>query len=186
MNTMHERPPTTDGSGIWKQLVTRALCPDEITYQRFLSRIEQGALTRDENPASHFCVYFLPINPQTKEVFIVHHKKSGLWLSPGGHLDANETPEQAVAREIVEELGVQNFFSQPPEPFFFSIVDIDQARHSCKTHYDLWYPMLTNGSTFHIDPVEFHSTKWMSIPDAQRIITDPSNLQALDRILHVH
>lgn len=178
----HEELSLKDHVRIWKELVTRPLCTDDVTYQRFLARIEEGALTRDEHLTSHFCTYFLPINLQKKEVFLVHHKKSGLWLSPGGHLDQGETPEQAVNREIAEELGMHDFFSQSPVPFFFSIVDIDEQNHRCKTHFDLWYPVLTDGSAFHVDPVEFYSTKWMTVPEARSIVKDVSNQQALDRV----
>lgn len=179
---LHIKTSSEDRVEIWKNLVTPALCPDQSTYERFLERVQQGALTRDEDPGSHFCVYFLPINPETREVFIVHHKKSGLWISPGGHLDKGETPEQAVNREIEEELGIENFFSQRPIPFFFSTVDIDNPKHPCKRHHDLWYLMQTDGSAFHIDPMEFHETRWVTIDEAKKLVTDPSNLQALERI----
>ncbi|MFY1633651.1 NUDIX domain-containing protein [Solwaraspora sp. WMMB335] len=37
----------------------------------------------------------------------MHHRKIGLWLYPGGHVDPNETPAEAAVREVVEETGVQ-------------------------------------------------------------------------------
>ena len=57
---------------------------------QFLSRLEEERPTRDENEQTHFCVYFLPFNPETKQVFIGDHRKSGLWLVPGGHIDMEE------------------------------------------------------------------------------------------------
>ena len=34
------------------------------------------------------------------------HSKVKAWLPPGGHIMNNEDPEQAVIREIKEELGI--------------------------------------------------------------------------------
>ena len=41
-----------------------------------------------------------------KEVLMIRHKKLQVWLPPGGHIEENELPEDAVLREIFEETGV--------------------------------------------------------------------------------
>lgn len=38
---------------------------------------------------------------------LIKHKKLGIWLCPGGHIEPNETPDEAVLREIWEETGVK-------------------------------------------------------------------------------
>lgn len=39
---------------------------------------------------------------------LVHwHKRTGLWLPMGGHIEPNEDPAQAVLREVEEESGVR-------------------------------------------------------------------------------
>ncbi len=39
--------------------------------------------------------------------FLLHkHKKLGIWLPPGGHVEENEEPQDAVLREITEETGL--------------------------------------------------------------------------------
>ncbi len=66
------------------------LCFDKKTYADFQKRISDGSFTRDENPISHFCTFFLPYCQKTKKVFLIHHRKSDLWISPGGHIDKGE------------------------------------------------------------------------------------------------
>lgn len=40
------------------------------------------------------------------QVLLHKHKKLGLWLPPGGHIEASELPETAAVRETLEESGV--------------------------------------------------------------------------------
>ena len=150
--------------------------------RRFLDRLEEGALTRDENPISHYCVYFLPYNEKEKTVFIVHHKKSGLWLAPGGHIDKGENLLHALVREIGEELGFQ-YMSHDAKPFMLTITEIpDTPKYACRTHYDSWYGIPTDGSEFNVNPEEFHETRWLTVPEARKLVTDPVNLEAIARI----
>jgi 8-oxo-dGTP pyrophosphatase MutT (NUDIX family) len=38
---------------------------------------------------------------------LMFHPRFGGWLTPGGHVERNESPAEAVTREIIEELGCQ-------------------------------------------------------------------------------
>lgn len=163
-------------------IVDSAICSTE-THTLFTKRIaEPAGSTRDENPQSHFCAYFLPYNAVTKQLFIIHHKKSGLWLSPGGHIDKGETLHEALNREIEEELGVKSFFTEEQMPFLLSTATINNTTQPCKMHYDVWYLMPTDGSIFNVDPHEFLDTKWVTVDEARKIVVDPGNLEALDVI----
>lgn len=155
---------------------------DPVLYQRFSDRLVKGSLTRDENPTSHFCVYTWPYNPQTKEVFFVHHKKAGIWLAPGGHIDLGETLVTTRNREAKEELGVI-LADKNPQPFMFSICDIEERpTQPCREHFDTWYLIETDGQDFQVDPEEFLETRWMSLEEADKMVTDPSNRLALEKL----
>ena len=41
------------------------------------------------------------------KVLLLKHKKLGSWLGPGGHIEPNETPDEALLREIKEEAGIE-------------------------------------------------------------------------------
>lgn len=47
-----------------------------------------------------------------KKIVLVKHKKSNMWLPPGGHMEQDEnnffkeTPEEAIIREVKEETGL--------------------------------------------------------------------------------
>ncbi len=40
------------------------------------------------------------------KVLLVYHPRYSKWLSPGGHIELNEDPEEALFREIQEETGL--------------------------------------------------------------------------------
>ncbi len=40
------------------------------------------------------------------KVLMIHHKKMGMWLPPGGHTNENELPTECAIREAKEEAGV--------------------------------------------------------------------------------
>lgn len=157
------------------------ICSKEVG-NRFFSRLDEGSPTRDENTISHFCCYFLPYNPVTKQVFIVHHKKSSLWLAPGGHIDKGEHPMQTLNREIEEELGVKDKIKEKIKPFLLTITLINNPIRPCKEHLDIWYKFSADGSEFNVDPKEFHDTKWLTIDEARKLVTDPPNIEALDKM----
>lgn len=164
-----------------RTIVNPAICNQQ-TANYWLERLEKGYLTRDDGNVSHFCCYFLPYNPVTKQIFIVHHKKSGLWLSPGGHIDHSESLMQTLNREIEEELGVKDKIKGEIQPFLLTITPIENRVQPCKEHLDIWYRFPTDGSEFNVDPKEFHTTKWVDIAEARELVTDPPNLEALSKM----
>ncbi len=57
------------------------------------------------NLEKHFTASALIQNDEGK-VLLVYHKKLDVWLYPGGHIEANETPDEALVREVKEETGL--------------------------------------------------------------------------------
>ncbi len=53
----------------------------------------------------HFTASALIINKEGK-ILLVNHKKLGVWLYPGGHIEEGETPDETVVREVKEETGL--------------------------------------------------------------------------------
>jgi 8-oxo-dGTP pyrophosphatase MutT (NUDIX family) len=47
------------------------------------------------------------------KTLLLKHKKLGLWLAPGGHIDEGETPDEAALRELKEETGLEGEFVVP-------------------------------------------------------------------------
>lgn len=55
---------------------------------------------------AHKCQAAIGIMLHAGKTLLVKHKKLGVWMAPGGHLDEGELPHQAAEREFLEETGV--------------------------------------------------------------------------------
>jgi 8-oxo-dGTP pyrophosphatase MutT (NUDIX family) len=76
------------------------------------------------------------------------HRKNGMWLPPGGHIEQDEDPVQAVVREVLEETGITaevipgrtpmpfDAPAQLPAPYTILVEDISDGPHQ---HIDLVY-----------------------------------------------
>ncbi len=57
-----------------------------------------------ERTARHFTVAVFVV--WEKKVLLHWHRKLGMWLPPGGHIERNELPDEAAVREVQEETGL--------------------------------------------------------------------------------
>lgn len=77
----------------------------------------------------------------TVDVYIVHnnkvllrkHDKYNIWLGVGGHIEPDEDPNQAVYREVKEEVGLE-----------VELHDNRQARESSEQYLELIPPVFLN------------------------------------------
>ncbi len=137
---------------------------DDFEHERFVNRINKGNLLRETNSISHFCAMFVVYDPKEKKVFAVNHRKAGMWLFPGGHLETNELPEDNVVREIKEELGLDIALSDVQGPFGMQIIDIENPRTACKVHFDLFYALKKPQQEMVVDMRECSEYGWFT-PD---------------------
>lgn len=157
-------------------------------HDDFSNKLEKDdGLTRDENPQTHYCVYFAAYDPNAGEIFVGHHKKSGLWLFNGGHIDEGETMEEALIREMGEEWGFSVDLSDIGGPKLLTITEINNpTKQTCTKHYDIWYFVPVDKSGFDPDSSllekEFHSNEWVGVDRARELITNESTLEAVSRL----
>lgn len=119
-------------------------------------------------------------------VLLLRHKRLGIWLQPGGHLDAGEMPWDAARREAREETGLAVEFAivdgaeRPP------LVHVDvHAGGRGHTHLDLRY-LLDGGTDDPAPPAgESQEIGWFDWPDAIERASD-DRLRSLLRHLGPH
>jgi 8-oxo-dGTP pyrophosphatase MutT (NUDIX family) len=102
-------------------------------------------------------------------VLLHRHKRLGLWLQPGGHLERGETPWDAAIREAQEETGLDLRWPEtrragavPP----LAHVDVHEGGRG-HTHLDLRYEVCVVGDDDPRPPAaESQAVRWFTWPDA--------------------
>lgn len=67
----------------------------------------------------HFTATALVIDDAHHRALLLWHKRLQRWMPPGGHMEPNELPEEAAAREAKEETGLDiEIIGEPQEDFY--------------------------------------------------------------------
>jgi 8-oxo-dGTP diphosphatase len=126
---------------------------------------------------------------EQSHILLVHHKRIGAWLPPGGHIEEDELPYQTAVRETKEETGLSvAILSAPvpetatanafflPEPLCIHTVKATEAK-GVFYHIDLAYlcklshPLM--GKENSLPDLEFsneiHNASWVELSKLEKI-----------------
>jgi 8-oxo-dGTP pyrophosphatase MutT (NUDIX family) len=131
-------------------------------------------------PPMHLVSYFVVLDEDRRELLLVAHRKAGLWLPTGGHVEPREDPWAAVSRECQEELSVPAVAStiRGERPFFLTVT---QTRGpGAHTDVSLWY-LVSAGrdSITSWDEGEFPAIRWLTV---DQVLAEPPD--TLDPHMH--
>lgn len=138
---------------------------------------EPGGAWRD-GPSAHVTASAIVLDEHGEQVLLTHHRKAGLWLQFGGHLESGDASVfAAAAREAAEESGIANLRMLP------GIADLD--RHAlgggfshCTEHLDVRFVAVAPAGAQPVVSDESHDVRWWSVgalpaetsPDLVRLI----------------
>lgn len=121
------------------------------------------------------------------KTLLVKHKKLGIWLAPGGHVEENELPQQAAEREFFEETGVKVRVVSPkdlptgttseylPPPFAMNLHWINKpskTRGFCEQHYTLnFFVEVIDTAAFARQEEETDDIGWFTLEEVRSLDT---------------
>ena len=145
-----------------------------LAKERFLSELDGLSAPYDEHAGpTHVTASGIVVG--RRGTVLHRHKKLGIWMQPGGHIDAGETPEAAALREATEELGL--VVTHPPAGPLLLHLDVHEAAHG-HTHLDLRYLLLGAADDPQPPPDESPDARWFSWGEAMET-ADPALIDAL-------
>ncbi len=100
-------------------------------------------------------------------VVLLKHRRLGLWLQPGGHIEAGETPWEGARREAIEETGLELRFAETDAVGMPHLIHVDvHPGGRGHTHLDLRYVL--SGDACDPDPPagESQEIDWFEWPAA--------------------
>lgn len=96
-------------------------------------------------------------------VLLHRHKRLGMWLQPGGHIEPGEAVPDAALREVLEETGLAGEHTSTPPAI--AHVDVHDGGRG-HTHLDVRYVVRTTGDDPRPGPGESRDAAWFAWPDA--------------------
>jgi len=138
-----------------------------------------------ENPEGHITASALVARPDGSAFLLLHHRRLGRWLQPGGHVESTDASAyDAALREAREETGIAAFEA----PFGRAIFDVDvhgipeRRGEPAHFHFDVRYLFTTAGE---IDRAAAEDSErpmeWRSFEDALASGVDASLTRALEK-----
>jgi 8-oxo-dGTP diphosphatase len=133
------------------------------------------------------CLTVVAWTIQDGKTLLVKHKKLGIWLAPGGHVEEDELPQHAAEREFFEETGVKVRVISPknlpigttseylPPPFAMNLHWINKpskTRGFCEQHYTLnFFVEVLDTSAFARQEEETDDIGWFTLEQVNALDT---------------
>lgn len=143
---------------------------------------------REQVDPGHITASAFVLDPDSRDLLLIHHQKLGLWLQPGGHVDADDVDIfSAARREVAEETGLTDVDVLPGTP---TLLDVDvhaipaNPRRGEGPHEHFDVRILLRARTREIAAgSDALDARWVALAEVQDAGTDDSVRRAVRKVL---
>ena len=164
--------------------------PDDQRERDFIARMHElsrqsSPFARDRFEPGHFTASAFVVDPASKSLLLILHKKLGLWLQPGGHIDPDDQHAVAAARrEVQEETGVLEL-----RPLFSADAIFDVDIHAIPArkaepgheHFDVRFAFAAPDPSL-LESAEVAAARWVPLERVASLTADESVLRAVRKL----
>jgi 8-oxo-dGTP pyrophosphatase MutT (NUDIX family) len=139
--------------------------------------------SRRQFEPGHLTASAFALSPERDAVLLILHKKLGIWVQPGGHIEpGDETLEAAARRELAEEVGLALPASAHAAIFDLDIHPIparkDEAAHE---HFDVRFCFQAPTRELVVSD-EVAAARWAPLARLDELTSDESVLRAVRKL----
>jgi 8-oxo-dGTP pyrophosphatase MutT (NUDIX family) len=172
-----ERDPRTEATLTLVDAHT-PLGDEELGHKREIIRfLESAERPFDRETRDHLTAGGIVVSDH--RVLLVHHRRLGMWVQPGGHIDSGDSgaPEAAL-REVAEETGLRATLDR--------LVDVDVHMVDCGgrilRHLDLRF-LMHSDATDAVPNAEVNAARWVAVGDLDELGADPGVRRAVTKAI---
>ena len=115
------------------------------------------------------------------KTLLTHHKKLNRWLQLGGHIENDQTIQQAACREAFEESGIEQLELVQQSLFDLDVHKIPERGDTpAHYHYDMRFLLLSKTMNFTMSD-ESNDLAWVPLTELAELVSDASILRMAEK-----
>ena len=166
--------------------------PANATEAAFVQRMlelsgAERACERSHFAPGHFTASAFVLSPDRSDLVLIHHKKLGIWVQPGGHVEPSDDDLAASARrEVLEEVGLSELepISSAEGKLLFDVdIHLIPARKAepAHEHFDVRFAFVAKTREL-VHSEEVADLRWVPLNAVEQMGTDESVLRAVGKL----